>query len=82
MPYQPTDDAQLRRTSGRLAGAGAPLLALAVVLYVIGAVLLIVGVTFVGWVCLALATPPAMIAIALLLSAGVGRHASHRRPFA
>jgi hypothetical protein len=83
MALQPDSDQRLDRTSGRLAGNGAKLLALGVVLYVIGAILLIASVsTFVGLACIAIATPPTIAAIALLLSGAVGHRASQQKPFA
>jgi hypothetical protein len=83
MPLQPDDDRRLRQTSGRLAGAGAPLLALGLVLYAACAILLLTGAsTFLGLACLALGTPPTLAGVALLLSSGVSHRASQRKPFA
>jgi hypothetical protein len=83
MALQPDTDQRLDRTSGRLAGNGAKLLALGLTLYVVAAILLIASISnFIGFVCLALGTPPTIAAIALLLSGAVGHRASQQKPFA
>jgi len=80
---QPDTDRQLAKTSGRLASNGGRLLALGVVLYAIGAVLLLADIsTVAGLMCIGLATPPTVGAVALIGSSAVGRRASQQKPFA
>ena len=82
MSVQPDTDRRLDRTSKKLAGNGARLLVLGLVLYAIGAVLLITGATSVGGLMfIGIATPPTIAAIALLVSGGTGHHAAKHRPF-
>jgi hypothetical protein len=80
MSVQPDTDKRLSRTSGGFLRNGSRLLTVGAVLYVIGAVLLLTGAsTVAGLMCVGLATPPTIAAIALLLSGGAGkRFANHR----
>jgi hypothetical protein len=82
MAVQPDTDRRLDRTSKKLAGNGARFLVFGLVLYAIGAVLLLTDLTTVGGLLfIGIATPPTLAAIALLISGGTGHHAAKHRPF-
>jgi hypothetical protein len=83
MSLQPDTDRQLAKTSGRLATNGAKLMALAIVFDVIGAILLISGLSpTIGWIFLALTFPMWLGATGLIGSGAVGKRASQQKPFA
>jgi len=82
---EPVAGPQLERTSRRLAKPSVPFAVIATVLVVVGVVLLVVGSSWVwvlGIVLIALAGPPAMVALGLLCAAAVSRWTARRRPFA
>jgi hypothetical protein len=85
MSMQPMTDRQLRETADRQNTTGSRLLLLGGVLFAIGLVLMLVGkdtVDFVGIAFAALAAPPTVAGLALVLSGLVGHRASQRKPFA
>jgi hypothetical protein len=85
MPLQPSSDRRLAQTAGNQNTTGARLLLLGGVLFAIGLVLMLAGsgiVDFFGVLLAALATPPTLAGIGMMLSGLVGHHASERRLFA
>ncbi len=83
MPLQPDDDERIAKTSGRLASNGGRLLAVGVVLYLIGAILMLADISTIGGLmCIGLATPPTLGAIALFASGALGRRSSQHKPYA
>jgi len=85
MSMQPTTDRQLGETAQRQNTTGWRLLLVGGVLFVIGLVLMLVGedtVDYVGVAFAALATPPTLAGLALVLSGLVGHRASQQKPFA
>ena len=85
MSTQPMTDRQLDQTAGKQGTTGWRLLLLGGVLFAIGLVLMLVGkdtVDYVGVAFAALATPPTLAGLALVLSALVGHRAAQQKPFA
>jgi hypothetical protein len=85
MSTQPTTDRQLDQTAGRQSTTGWRLLLLGGVLFAIGLVLMLVGsdtVDYIGVVFAALATPPTLAGVALVLSSIVGHRSAQQKPFA
>ena len=83
MPLQPDSDERLAKTSGRQASSGGRLLAVGAALYVIGAILLLADITSIGGLmCIGLATPPTLGAIALFASAALSKRSSQHKPYA
>jgi hypothetical protein len=78
-------DRQLDQTAGRQGTTGWRLLLLGGVLFAIGLVLMLAGsdtIDFIGVAFAALATPPTLAGIAMVLTAAVGHRAAQQKPFA
>lgn len=78
-------DPELERQGRRLSAPVSRFLLIALALAVPGLVLVILGSSWVfaiGIVLVALAGPPAVVGVALLVSSAVSRWAARRRPFA
>jgi hypothetical protein len=83
MSLQPDTDRRLDRTSRRLSANGARLLVLGAVLYIAGALLILLDISNVaGLMCIGLATPPTLGALALFASGYTANHAAKHRPWA
>ncbi|HEX3831410.1 MAG TPA: hypothetical protein VHW04_05525 [Solirubrobacteraceae bacterium] len=76
---------ELERTGRRLGRPSVPFLLVASALAVLGAILMIVGSSWVwaiGIVLVALSGPPTVVGMALLAASAVARWAARDRPFA
>ena len=87
MPHQANTDANLSHVGEKQRWNGARLLLIGGVLFAIGLIVLLIGKdgnlpAYIGVALMALAAPPSIAGIALLLSGAVSGRASKRKPFA
>ena len=85
MPVQPDTDHGLKRTAAKQNTTGSRLLLLGGILFALGVITWSVGdggMNFVGVVFAALATPPTLAGVALMLSGLVGKRSAEHKPFA
>ena len=85
MSLQPDTDQGLARTAGSQRTTGSRLLLAGGVLFALGLVLMLAGdgfADFIGVLLSALAAPPTLAGVALLMAAAVGGRASQQKPFA
>ncbi len=85
MPHQPMTDQDLARTGTKQGAVGGRLAAVAVAMFVIGAVIVLLGdgfLNFLGILIAALAVPIGLAATGLFGSALVSRRSAQQKPFA
>lgn len=85
MATQPNTDHRLAETGHRQNTTGGRLLLIGAVLFVVGAIFVLAGsgiADFVGVALAALATPPTVAGLAMVLSGLVSKRSSQHKPFA